>query len=68
LDADEAGQLGARKIQELLKADSRHSHIKVEICPPEYGKDYNDMLVQMTEKFHHSQVAKEYHHNEVERS
>jgi len=46
LDADEAGQETAAKIKNVLAADKRFAHIKVSIDPPEYGKDYNIMLLQ----------------------
>jgi len=46
LDADDAGQTAARKIQAALSADWRFAHITVSINPPINSKDYNDMLLQ----------------------
>ena len=47
LDADDAGQTAARKIQADLSTDKQHIHITVSIDPPINSKDYNDMLLQI---------------------
>lgn len=47
LDADDAGRNAAGKIQALLADDKRFAHITVTIDPPEKGKDYNEMLLQV---------------------
>lgn len=44
LDNDEPGQEAAQRIQEVLGADKRFSHIRVTFHPPPEGKDYNDSL------------------------
>jgi len=63
LDADDAGQEAASKIKNILAADMRLSHIKVTIDPPEHGKDYNNMLLQVKalekQQRHHAGHRKE---------
>ncbi|MDR1820834.1 MAG: DUF3991 and toprim domain-containing protein [Oscillospiraceae bacterium] len=44
LDADEAGQTAARKIQAALAGN--RPDVSASIDPPRHGKDYNDMLLR----------------------
>ena len=44
MDNDLGGLKNARKIRDMLRADSKYKHIHVGINPPRQGKDYNEKL------------------------
>ena len=50
MDNDLGGLKNARRIKAMLHEDQRFKHIRVGINPPRIGKDYNEMLLHVTEK------------------
>ena len=50
MDNDLGGLKNARRIKAMLHEDRRFKHIRVGINPPRIGKDYNEMLLHVTEK------------------
>ena len=44
MDNDLGGLKNARKIRDMLRADSKYKHVRVGINPPHQGKDYNEKL------------------------